>query len=276
VLPPISLLLAAAFWRRLGRRERLRWAPLGLLALALPTGLLAFQLHECAKLNGDVAVRQWLPKGAPSVMRWRDILSLQKSDLKILDAPEYLRGELYGFRKYSYLGLLHVASFTDVLGYFQPPPASVSTAWSERTEGPFARERTALSRALQVGSVRLCLIYTLLAIAGTLFCLVAGGLSLGLRRPLLADANVVLAALAAGYYSVIFFSLHRLGDPYTPGFWLPRLVLPALVVFLALGFVLLDVLCRPLERRPAILRTFLFVCGGYTLVACLCFVGFLV
>jgi len=173
------------------------------------------------------------------------------------------------------MGLVHVSSFTDVLNYFQPPPETVPTSWGERADHPMARERSLISQFLQVASVRLCLVYSALAVAGTLLLTVLCSLSLFLRKPALADATVAVTALAIGFYSVVFFNLHRLSDPYTPGFWLPRLVLPALLVFFCLGFVALDLVHRHTARSRILFKWLFNALALYTLAACLLFVGFL-
>jgi hypothetical protein len=95
------------------------------------------------------------------------------------------------------------------------------------------------------------------------------------RPPALPDATVILTAMALGYYSPIFFSLHRLGDPYTAGYWLPRLVLPALLVFFSLGFLMVDTASRRWSPGSAVRRVIPWAFAGYTAVACLLFVGFL-
>jgi hypothetical protein len=272
LLPPVALLLGVALMRRVPKPEWLRWASIATVALALPTAAFLIQIHECEKLKGDVATGQWLPRGAPSVMRWRDILTPQRSDLGVFSAPGYLTGNLVGFRTYSYLGLLHVSTFTDVMDIFQPPPEGVPTDWDRRTDDLVTRQRSSQSQTLEVAAVRLGLPFTLLGIAGTLGCLVLGAATLLSGRPLIPAATLVLTALAAGFYSLIFFSLHRLGDPYTPGFWLPRLVLPALLVFLCLGFVPLEWASRRLDRARA---PVLWAILGYTSALCLVFLGFL-
>ena len=276
LLPPVALLLSIAIWRRLPRGERLLWSGIGILAVALPTGLLAFQLIEGAKANSYHLTRKpWLPKDLPPAMRWSDILTLQKSDLRLLSAPDYYGGALYGFRAYSYIGLLHVSSFTDVLECFQPPPRTGSTDWNRTTVDPIARTRSPLSQSLQTVAVRWCIVYSALAIVGTLFCTVLSGLSLLFGRPMLADAVVVITALAIGFFLPVLLSLHELTNPYVSGYWLPRLILPALLVFFALGFVMLDSFCHHLERLERAPDRSLWLFGSYTLAVCLLFVGFL-
>jgi len=275
LLPPVALLVAIAIWRRVPRGQRLPWIGIGVLAVTLPTGVAALQLIVGANENSYHFTRKpWLPKDLPPAMRWSDILLLKKNDLRLLSAPDYYGGALYGFRAYSYIGLLHVSSFTDVLECFQPPKTK-STDWNTTTVDPIARDRSPLSQALQTVAVRWCVVYSALAIAGTLFCVVLSGLALALGRALLADAAVVLTALATGFFLPVFLSLHELTNPYVSGYWLPRLILPALTVFFTLGFVLLDLGCQHLEllRRSPKRLSWLFC--GFTLAACLLFIGFL-
>ena len=275
LLPPIALLLAVAIVRRLPGVERLRWGAVVVVALALPAAAFLLQIRETRKLKGDVATGQWLPAGAPAVMRWRDILTPQRSDLGLLSAPGYVSGKLYGFRNFSYPGLLHVSSFTDPLDAFQAPEGAVPFDWDHRTRVPFARRRTAESQALQTASVRMGLAFSVLALVGTSACGALGLLSLLSGRPRIEDPTLVVTALAAGFYLTIFLSLHRLGDPYTPGFWLPRLVLPALLVFFCLGFVLLDLVFRTAWARGGWRRPVPWIVFSYTAVAYVVFAAFL-
>jgi hypothetical protein len=233
-------------------------------------------MKESAKVNGYSTSGHWLAKGAPLVMRWQDLLTLQKGDAGILSAPEYFRDRVYDIRKYSYLALLHLSSFTDLLGYFQAPPPEIPLGWSGRLQFEFLRGRTALSHSLQQLSVRWTLPYSLLALAGALACGAMSLQSLLSSEPKLPDTTVVLTALATGYYLLIVLNLPRLAVPYAGGYWLPRLVLPALLVFHCLGFVLVELVGARLERWPVMPRVFRSGFAAYTLVACILFTGFLV
>jgi 4-amino-4-deoxy-L-arabinose transferase-like glycosyltransferase len=85
LLPPIALLLAIAILRRLPKGGRLLWSGIGILALALPTGVVALQLVEAARVKSyHISGKPWLPKDLPPAMRWSDMLTLQKSDLGLL------------------------------------------------------------------------------------------------------------------------------------------------------------------------------------------------
>jgi hypothetical protein len=150
-----------------------------------------------------------------------------------------------------------------------------STDWNKTTEDPIQRRRSPLSQFLQIVAVRWCIVFSALAIAGTLFCVVLSSLSLLLGMPLLADATVVVTALATGFYLPVFLSLHELTNPYASGYWLPRLILPALLVFFSLGFVMLDLGCKHLERLGRAPNRCLWLFSGFTLAVCLLFIGFL-
>ena len=270
VLPPVALVLLVALARQLPFGCFLRWGAVGVMTLALPAGIFWSEVNQGNQLKGH-----WLAPGEPVVMRWSDILTLQKSDFGVLSAPEYFRDEVYHDRKYSYMGLLHLASVTDSQSYFQAPPPELTTKWDGRVRNEFRRTRSALSQALQTWSVRWSLPFSILAVTGTLFCGLLSLQSLLRSKPLLPDAVVVLTALAVGFYAPIFLNLHRVGDPYGAGYWVPRLVLPALLIFYALGFVAVDFVCQRLPQARAV-KLFLFVFAGYTLTACGLFVSFLV
>ncbi len=275
LFPPLGLMLAVTLVRQLPKGRRLRWAMVGIAALLIPAGIFSHEMRESEKVNGATTYGHWKAEGTPSVMRWQDILTVQKSDMAVLAAPEYVKGALYGFRKYSYPALLHVSSLTDTLNFFQKVPPEISTAWGHRTQDDVGRTRTARSQAFQIWAVRLGLLYSVLALAGTVFCGALGLQSLFSRKPLLPNATVVITALAAGYYAVILFNLPRVGDPYTAGYWLPRLVLPALIVFFSLGFVLVDFTLQHREQPGPMARGLLYAFTGYTAAVCAIFVGFL-
>lgn len=275
LLPPIALLLIVSIARNVERGKWLRWGAVGVLALALPAGAFLFEIHEGHASGPTLSDQQWLPKDAPSVMRWSDIMLPQKGDVGILSGPDFKHGGLPIPRKYSYLGLLHVSSFSDIFNFLQPPISPGWTYFEMHLQNQFVRSRTAFSQGLQVLSVRWCLIYSLLAVVGTLACVVASVPTLFGPRPVIPNPVVVLTSLSVAYYSLIFFSLHRLRDPYAQGYWLPRLVLPALLVFFALGFVMVDLICERMGRERQATRILQTGFECYTYAACLVFAGFL-
>ncbi len=275
LLPPAAVVLALTLWKHPPAAGRRSLALIGAAALALPMAVFLWQMDQSNRVMGMTTYGHWRIPTEPVVMRWQDILLLKSSDRKLFAAPEYFRDELFGHRAYSYAGLLHVTSFTDSQNYFQKVPEGLATGLRDRNQGDLVRHRTPLSHRLQVLAVSGTLPLSLLALAGTL----AGGLaflpSLIFGRGGLNPSAAILTGAALAVYAPIFFSFTRLGDPYTPGYWLPRLVMPSLLVFLCLGLVLLDVLLRRLGRWPQlqVLLPRLFL--THVLVACGLFVGFL-
>jgi hypothetical protein len=269
--PAVLLLLVVAIFWRVESGKRAPWAAALVVALAVPTGIFLNEMGQSFRVKGPITNQQWLPAGVASRMRWRDMLLLKGGDTRLFDAPDYIGGKLYAFRNFSYLGLLHEASVTDPLNLFQTAPEPIrSLKWAARTQDDFLKHRGSLSQELQAWSVRLGLGFSLLALAGTATCAVLGLRTLLGARRFLPDSTVVLTALAVAFYLPIFLSLPRIGDPYTAGFWLPRLVLPALLVFFGLGFVLADRACGRV-KGDAVFHAFL----GYTCVVCVIFIGFL-
>lgn len=270
LLPALALLLASALFRQVDRAALRRWSALGVLALAAPAAIFSLETRAGGRLTGH-----WLAPDEPPVMRWSDILLLKKSDLGIFSAPEYYRDEVYGYRKYSYAGLVHLSALTDCQSFFQPPPPEIDPAGFAPAPYEFQRVRAPLSQFLQSWSARWNLPFSILAVLGTLVCGALATVSLLRSAPLVPPVIIVLTLLALGFYGPIFLNLHRVGDPYTAGYWVARLVMPALLVFYLLGFVLVDLACRRLASTAAAHRIALGF-AGYTFVGCALFVSFLV
>jgi len=174
-------------------------------------------------------------------MRWIDILTIQKSDYELIrHAPDYFKDKMYGTRSYSYLGLLHASVFADVQNCYQKPNGKFPIKWNQRTTDLVTHNRTGMSQMLQDYTVRGAIPFTILAIISVIFLLILSAFYLTSNYRLINNEILVLTLLSSGFYSTVFFSLHRLQDPYTPGFWLPRLVLPSVCIFYSLGFVFID------------------------------------
>jgi 4-amino-4-deoxy-L-arabinose transferase-like glycosyltransferase len=275
LLPPAALVLGLTLWKRPPASGRISLALAGGLALALPAAVFLWEMDQSNQVKGVTTYGHWRVATEPVVMRWQDILLLKPSDRKLLDAPEYFRDELYGHRAYSYAGLLHTTAFTDSQNYFQEVPDGMTTGLRNRNQDDLVRQRTPLSHRLQVLSVRWTLPLSALALAGTVYCGLAFIPSLLLGRGGLNASAAILTGTALSVYAPIFLSFTRLGDPYTAGYWLPRLVLPALLVFFCLGFVLLDTGLPRLARWPRLQALLPRVVLAHVLIACGLFAGFL-
>lgn len=274
LLPPVALALAPAVWRSRAGGGWVRPAALGLAALALPSALFLWEMRESDRVQGSTTYGHWKVPGTPSIMRWEDILLLKPTDPKLLSAPEYFRDRIYENRAYSYAGLLHLATFTDTHNYLQTVPSHLPTGWKDRLKVDPVRFRTPLAQRLQAWAVRWTLPLSLLAVAGTLLALTAAIPALLLGWNSLAPGAALLAALGFGVYAPIFFSFTSLGDPYTPGYWLPRLVLPAVLSFLCLGLWLVGAGVSRLGRWPRLQAWLPRLVLTHVLVACALFVGF--
>jgi hypothetical protein len=270
LLPAIALLLGSAIFRQVNGPARWKWAALGGFALAAPAAIFCLETGKGGGLHSH-----WLAPGEPAVMRWSDILLLKKNDRAVFSAPEYYRDEVYDYRKFSYAGLLHLSALTDCQSFFQSPPPDFDRAAFTRAPYEFRHVRSPRSQWLQSWSVRWSLPFSLLAVLGTVACAVLTGIALFRPVPLLSSGLMVLTLLALGFYAPIFLNLHRVGDPYTAGYWVARLVMPALLVFYLLGFVLVDLACRRFAS-PAAARRIALGVAGYTFVGCALFVSFLV
>jgi 4-amino-4-deoxy-L-arabinose transferase-like glycosyltransferase len=274
LLPPVAFALGTTLWRN-GRGTRGSTAAWLAIALALPTMVFLGEMRESAKVGGATTSGHWKAPGTPSIMRWQDILLPKPNDWRLLYAPEYFKDGLYLDRAYSYAGLLIVTTFTDSQNFLQQVPPGVSTAWDQRVQEDPGRQRAGLSRRLQRWSVRWNLPLALLTLAGTMATLVWAIPALVGGAGRVREGAALLAILSGGVYAPIFFSFTSLGDPYTPGYWHPRLVLAALVGFLVLGYVLLDVAHARLAHRPRVQALLPRLALGHAFVSAAIFVGFL-
>jgi 4-amino-4-deoxy-L-arabinose transferase-like glycosyltransferase len=275
LLPAIAFALVPALWRSRADGRLMPRSALGLAALALPSAIFLWEMRESDRVQGATTYGHWKVPGTPSIMRWEDILLLKRSDRRLLSAPEYFRDKLYDERVYSYAGLLHVTTFTDSHNYFQTVPTDISTGLDHRRQDDPGRTRTGRSQTLQTWAVHWTLPLSLLALFGSLAALAAAGPVLLLGGSAIPPGAAVLAVLGFGVYAPIFFSFTQLGDPYTPGYWLPRLVMPAVLAFLCLGYVMFDLGQARLHRWPRLQALLPRVALAHGLLACALFVGFL-
>jgi hypothetical protein len=241
LLAPVGLVLGLAAWRRRAASPLPRAALRLGLVLVLPAAVFAGQKAAGRYANPADDPGGWLKPGEPAVMRPRDLLVVRATDRSLFAAPEYFRDQVYETGKYSYPALLYLSTFTDVSNFFQGPPQGSPLGWHERLQAPPDRARTPWSQRLQEWSMRLSLPLALAAVAGTLGSgiLAMAGIVRGTSR--LTPAAGLLTWFALGMHAPILIGLLRLSDPYTPGFWLPRLAMPSVTTFLVLGFVLADV-----------------------------------
>jgi hypothetical protein len=174
-------------------------------------------------------------------MNWRSLLMLRPADVDVLNAPSYTdtiqidgadRYNVLVSNRHSYPGLLHYSSFTDPLNIFQYDP----------TDSYFGARDGAHQR-LMTFAVRWALPVSLLMIAATaIYAFRTVGYLRALRQ---GPADRRLPVLLVLFFSLAFFAniavlLPLVQNAYHHGYWLARLVLPAMLGFALLGFTLLD------------------------------------
>lgn len=235
LLPAASLVITLLLWRwrRLNARR-------GLLLLGLAVVLPA--LVGCwVKLSADRATAQNEPrhlldwKGVGE-MTWRSVLLPKKSDARIFKAPGYFDPSpipnaglplLYD-NSYSYPALLHLAVFTDVLDYANQG-ATINGKPRPKTQKSFSQVAVWLGLMFSVPAF--------LAVVAF-----AGRTVLALFWPRLAPntGTLVWGVTALVWYLPLVIVLPYLHNAYAWGYWLPRLILPALWGFALILFATAD------------------------------------
>ncbi len=185
-------------------------------------------------------------------MTWRSLLLVKPSDARILNAPTYWdrpNGDprqtpyLLLDNDYSYPALLHLGIFTDVMDF----------ALNGSTDNGAPRPEP--EKSASPWAVRLGLVFSLLG----LVAIARFGVRLvrSFLRPELApgNASLIVGVLSLAWYVPITLTLPFIRHAYDWGYWLPRLVIPALWGFALETFGWLD---RALADRPR-LRTSLIV-----------------
>jgi hypothetical protein len=235
-LPFAALAVIGVFcwWKRIGWRQAL---VTGLLAGLLP--LLAgswFQELNDLYLGGSYPRHRFDWHGTGE-MTWRSLLGLKRSDARIFAAPTYWDTTVVDGQTimpvienngYSYPALLHLAIFTDVLDF-------THGAGFDRLH-----PRPELHRMFARWSVRTGVVFYLAAVAAVLGFCVRTGLAL-VFPPLAPSAGLLVwGVFALAWYAPLVLTLPYVHAAYSWGYWLPRLVLPALWGFGLILFATLD------------------------------------
>ncbi len=225
LLMPYAVMAATVLVWRWGRVPSRRVLLILLLVAVLPFGVGALiQKKSDRELAGEEVRHEFMFAGTGE-MTWRSLLGLKASDARVFDAPGYFDATvvdgnptqlLIAPNGYSYPALLHLAAFTDVLDYanqggndqgvLRPEPQKKFSQWSVR------------------GGVvwSVLAVFSVVALAGRLVGSVFG--------PKLAPPTsvAVWAVLGAGWFLPLVLPLPYVHNAYYWGYWLPRLVVPAL------------------------------------------------
>jgi len=244
----VALLLLLALQRAFPSRKVLAGA---LLLIVIVPGLLAAYYHH---------VYSHLPAADGRRAFWdhdmdvRSLLMFRAADVDVLRAPQYLdRVSLKGVEvenlllsnRHSYPALLHLSTFTDVLNIFQSDPSD-----------SYFGARDGLHQQLMTLAVRSAVPLSLLMIFATLIHLFRTFSYLSRLRAGASDkslATVIVLLFSVAFMANITLFLPFVQLAYHNGYWLSRLVIPALLGSCLLGFILLDERLRSSGARLAVL-----------------------
>lgn len=234
------------------------------LFIVLPALALYAALQLQTRAVGGYGANQWRDFNEPPTMTLDDVLLPKLADIRLLNAPKYDEGlgpngtsadmDLIVFHRYSYIGLLHLASFTDILNVFQNDPRPAIPG--NRSDASQFRMSIAVKTSVPVTAV------VLMGLA--FFAAQIVRLYLGKSTERASIEALFLCSLAT--FGFVALGLTLVAAPYLSGYWLPRLVMAPLVGFFALGFVALD---RCLPARAVVPRVAIFgYCIGLAVVYC--------
>jgi hypothetical protein len=234
---PLELLLIGAFAGSFRSRKVLLVTVV--LVVIVPACVAAYYRHVYAHMPTTDERRIFWGHD----MTWRSLLMLRAGDVDVLHARWYM--DMLEPNVHSYPGLLHYSTFTDPLNIFQYDP----------TDGYFGA-RSDWHQRLMTFAVRWAVALSLLMIAAT--ATYAGRAVVQLRALREGLAGRRLAVLFVLLFSLAFFAniavfLPFVQQAYHCGYWLSRLVLPALLGFALLAFALVDELPRWPGARLAVL-----------------------
>jgi len=129
---------------------------------------------------------------------------------------------------FSYPALLHLGVFTDVLDF-------THRGGFDRTQ-----PRPARRQYFAAWSVRSALVFSVAGIIALVAFTAVTTTALVRRKPTLSVDLLVWGGLAFAWFLPLVLTLPYVGGAYTFGYWLPRLVLPALWGFSLILFWWLD------------------------------------
>ena len=232
-----SVIAVTAVWAGLlwwtGLLSLRRTCAVLLVVTALPALAAYRERVEFRKVPDPFAItvpKRW----SEAQMSPRSVVWLRAADVNVLSAPPYnwVRDgahPLLASNVHSAPALLHLGTFTDVLNIYQYDPYD-----------EYFGRRTERNHALMKAAVRSGILFSVLAAAAVVVLFARSAVDVVVRRnsgelPLL---TVLLFCIAWFVNVVAVFPL--LPAAYAAGFWLPRLVAPAVIGFFIAPFVLLD------------------------------------
>ena len=254
LLPAGMLLLIGLLWRR-RMLDSYRIGVLLLATVVVPLAVSGWLVWRSSReLANDPPRHQFTWRGSGQFTP-RTLFGLKASDRRIFDAPGYFDFEpLPGNQKnmlllnpgdYSYLALMHLATFTDVL--------------DDANQGLFdvGTRRPQPQKRYSQWAVRLGLVFSVPAVAALLLFIgrTFGSLLPGRTAP--SPGALIWGVLGLTWYVPLASVLFFLQGALDWGYWLPRLVMPAIWAFGLLLFYALD---GWFGSRPLVLRLIAAAC----------------
>ena len=259
LLPAGTLVLIGLLWRR----RRLDSRRIGVLLLAtvlVPLAVSGWLVKRSQRELAHEPQRHQFNWHGSGQFTKRTLFGLKASDVRIFDAPGYYDFEpLPGDQKnmlllqpgdYSYLALMHLAVFTDVLddanqgvldaGTRRPQPQKTYSQWAVR-----------LGLVFSVPAVLVVLVF----IGRALVNVFTGG-----RTPL--PGVLIWGVLGLTWYVPLAGVLYFLEGALDWGYWLPRLVMPAIWAFGLLLFNALDELFGEKKVIPYVIAAACVIQAG--------------
>jgi len=232
----VTLLLLVFFRRSFASRAT--WVVALFLIVAIPATLARSEYRHYRDSRTDERWKQtWRHE-----MQWRNLVFLKQADREILHAPSYdetilVNGEpvfnLSINNKHSYPALLHLSMYTDVLNIFQYD----ETDWYFGARSEQNQSRMALT-------VKSAILLSALTVVAVVACLLRILFFLWRDRSQLAcrplREQVIVLGFSLAFFANIACLLPYIGYVYEAGYWLARLVMPALLGFIFIVFVFLD------------------------------------
>jgi 4-amino-4-deoxy-L-arabinose transferase-like glycosyltransferase len=246
-LAPVSAVLLFGCWRS----GSLGWRRLvgGLMLVSVIPGALAYLEYKQYSAQGgcqhSLQPEAQLSTGAGS-FKLRSLLFFRWADFHLLSAPPYNEApdgahaldyaasvsqvpNLLLANKFSYPGLLHLATFTDILNIYQYDP----------DDGYFgARSRENAARMSL--AVKTAFPFTLFALVAVPFLMARGTWSVLVKKDRQWLALLLISLPGAVLFLNVVAFLPLLPYAYYHGYWLPRLIVPALLIFVVIAFVGLE------------------------------------
>jgi hypothetical protein len=239
---PLGITAVCGLWivRRQAWRSRIRFLMTLVVGAVLPF-YFGWWIYSSMKEAGSVHFGK-LDKGIG--MSWGALLGIQRRDINILTAPEFICDrDMNAAVGYSYISLVHLGAFSDVWNFLQQPAPEVFLRPRPLTKC-FPRERPPIAKMLTPVALALSLPITVLGLFGAIYQLSAG-LVRNFRSPSAeGDLKLALVFMSIAIIMPPILRLPYYQTVYVFGYWTPRLILPGLLGFLILGFVSLDEFLR--------------------------------